>query len=71
VAAGVINQNLTHELSGDGEEMSAALPLERAHPDQTKVRLMHQSGALQRVVWPFIPQLEVGQTTQFLVDQGK
>jgi hypothetical protein len=23
------------------------------------------------VVWPFVPQLKVGQTAQFLVDQGE
>ena len=30
---------------------------------------MHQSGALQRVVWPFVAQLKVRQATQLLVDQ--
>ena len=46
VAAGIVNKNLAHELGGNGKEMSAALPLGTAYPDQAKVRLMHQRGAL-------------------------
>ncbi len=71
VAAGIVDKNLAHELGGNGKEMSAALPLGTAHPDQAKVRLMHQRGALKGVVWPFVPQLEVGPTAQFFVDQGE
>jgi hypothetical protein len=71
VAAGIVDKNLTHKLGGYGKEMSAALPLQTPHPDQSKIRLMNQRGALQGVVWPFVPQLKVGQTPQFFVDQGK
>jgi hypothetical protein len=46
VAAGIVDKNLAHELGGNGKEMSAALPLGTAQPDQAKVRLMHQRGAL-------------------------
>src|SRR5205814_5277883 len=46
VAARIVDKNLAHELGGNGKEMSAALPLRTAHPDQAKVRLMHQRGAL-------------------------
>jgi hypothetical protein len=40
VAARIVDKNLAHQLGGNGKEVSAPLPLERAHPDQTKVRLM-------------------------------
>jgi hypothetical protein len=46
VAAGIVDKNLAHKLRGNGKEMSAALPLGTAHPDQAKVRLMHQRAAL-------------------------
>ena len=46
VAAGIVDKNLAHELGGNGKEMSATLPLGIAHPDQAKVRLMDQRGAL-------------------------
>jgi hypothetical protein len=46
VAAGIVDKNLAHELGGNSKEMSAALPLGTAHPDQAKVCLMHQRAAL-------------------------
>src|SRR2546430_9505403 len=45
VAAGIVNKNLAHELGGNGKEMSAALPLGAAYPDQAQVRLIHHRGA--------------------------
>jgi hypothetical protein len=46
VAARIVDKNLAHKLGGNGKEMSAALPLGTAQPDQAKVGLMHQRGAL-------------------------
>src|SRR2546423_12538293 len=46
VAARIVDKNLAHKLGGNGKEMSAALPLGTAQPDQAKVGLIHQRGAL-------------------------
>jgi len=45
-AAGIVDKYLAHKLGGYGKEMSAALPLQTPHPDQSKIRLMNQRGAL-------------------------
>ena len=49
--------------------MRAALPLWSVEADETKVRLIYQSSALERMVWPFIPQVSVRQAAQFFVDE--
>jgi hypothetical protein len=46
VAARIVDKNLAHKLGGYGKEMSSALPLQTPHPDQSKIRLMNQRGAL-------------------------
>jgi hypothetical protein len=68
----MVDENLSHELSGNGEEVSATLPLLwRTHPNQAKVRFMHERGALQRVIWSSVAQLKARQAAQFLVDARK
>ena len=49
--------------------MRSALPLWSVEAGETKVRLIYQSSALERVAWPFIPQAGVRQAAQFLVDE--
>jgi hypothetical protein len=49
--------------------MSSVFPSRRVRANQTKVRLMHQSGTLQGVTDSLVPELKVRQTAQFLVDQ--
>jgi len=70
MAAGIIDKNLAHELGGNGKEMSAALPLRTAHPTRRRYASCTSAALCKVLVWPFVPQLEMGPAAQFLVDQG-
>jgi hypothetical protein len=71
VAAGIVDENLAHEVSGNREEMGAALPLRRLEPDHAQVSLMHERGTLQGVAGPLPLQLRVREATQFSIDKGQ
>ena len=69
MTASVIHQNLAHKLGCDGKKMRAALQPREVLPNQPKISLMHQRCALQSVIRTLIPQVVMGQTAQFVVDQ--
>ena len=48
--ARVLDQNLPHQLGTDGQEMRTVLEVSCALLLQAQIRLVHQGGALQRVV---------------------
>jgi hypothetical protein len=44
---------MAHNLRDHADEVGPVLPIEVLKILELKVRLMHQRGCLQRVVWPF------------------
>jgi hypothetical protein len=57
--ARVIDKNLSHQFSGDGEKMRPPFPGERLHPDQPEIRFIHQGSALQSVIRAFATEMKV------------
>jgi hypothetical protein len=68
VTAGIVHKDLPHLLGGDGKEMRTALPRWSTESHQAEIGFIHQSGTLQSVVGTFLPQLKMGETLQFVVD---
>jgi len=68
---GVVNQNVTHHLRRHSKEVRAILPIDFLLPGQTKIRLVHQSGSLQRVANALTLNVTMRNTPQFVIDQGR
>ena len=69
----MVDQNVPHQLGGDTEKVSPVLPLGSVLPDQTKVRLVNQRGALQGVVAALALKITARHAAQLAVnkwDQG-
>src|SRR5262249_37921269 len=69
LAARVIDENATHELRSEPDELRAALPADVTLADQTHVRLVHERGALERVVGALAAQLPLREPAQLAVNQ--
>src|SRR5215510_8384181 len=69
VTTSVIDQDPTHDLSGDTEEMSTILPIDLALVDEPDVRLMYQGRRLQGVVGALAPKLARGHPAKLRVDE--
>ena len=64
----VIDKNAPHQLCRNGEEMEAVIPMHRSMPNQTKIRFMHESCALQCCV-PAVRQNISRHAAEFVVDE--
>jgi hypothetical protein len=62
-------QNLPHQLSADGQEMSTVLEGSGALLLQAQIRLVHQGGALQGVVRAFAPQIMMGSSAELVIHE--
>jgi hypothetical protein len=69
VMARVIHQHLAHQPGGNCQEMRAVVGFERSLVNQTQIRLMDQSGALQCMTGTFGPQLASRDVAQLLIDK--
>ena len=67
---GMIHENSTQLLPGDGKEMRAILPLHRLGFEQTQKHLVHQRRRLQSMVRTLTAHMISGQTSQFLINRG-
>ncbi len=70
MTAGVVDQDLAHQLRRDGKEMGAVLPLRQILRDHAHVSFMNQSCALQRVFGAFALKVMLGNATQLVVNEG-
>jgi hypothetical protein len=52
--AGVVNQNMTHYLGGDGKKLRAALPWDVGLVNETDIGFVNQRACLKRVIAPFV-----------------
>jgi hypothetical protein len=69
----MIDQNLSHYMGSDPQEVCAAGNLSGFLTDEAQIRFVNQSGALQSVVVPLATELTLCEPVQFLVhdrDQG-
>ena len=66
---GMVHQNVAHHAGGDGEELSAALPIDPAHAVDAEIQLMHQRGGLERMAGSFASKKDGRQAPQFAVNQ--
>jgi hypothetical protein len=74
LAPRVLNQDVPHGSGRGGEEVAAALPagtLALAAPGESEVRLVYQSGGLERQPGTFAVQLAGGKSTQLIIDKGQ
>jgi len=68
--SGIIHENLAHQVRCGGEEVFAILKA-RILLGEAQVRLMDQSCALERMVWPFVTEVVVRHAAQFVVNDWK
>jgi len=69
MAAGVLDQDLTHYPGRDSEKMSAILPLRNVMPYKPDIGFVNECRALKGVVGPFPLQVMAGDLSKFRVDQ--
>lgn len=67
----MIDQDLSHQVRGQGDEVAAVADLQSTLIQQPQVRLMDECGGLQRVVGTFPPQMATRDATQLLVHEGQ
>ena len=68
MAAGVIYEDASHQLGGNGKEMSSILPLHLANINQAQVSLIHESSGLQAVAVPLALHVPAGEAAKFAVN---
>ena len=66
--AGVIDENLPHQMCSDAVEVAAALPLVWRIGDEAHVRFVHEARCLQRLRLTFVAQIVRGQPVQRAID---
>ena len=67
MATGVIYEDASHQLGGNGKEMSSILPLHLANINQAQVSLIHESSGLQAVAVPLALHVPAGEAVKFAV----
>ena len=68
-SSGVIDQDETHDLSGDGEEVIAALPVDAVLAYQPHKGFVDQGRRLERVARSFARHVTAGEPLQVIVDK--
>ena len=66
-----VNEDASHDLRGQSEEMRAILPVDVVGVDQTEIGLMDERRALQRQARAFVPHVPPGLDSQLRVDQRR
>ena len=65
----VIDQNAAHQLRGDPEKVRPILPLHVPLVDQLEVGLVHERGALERVIGALAREIPAGNRPELPVDE--
>jgi hypothetical protein len=68
MAARVINQNLTHQLRGDGEKVRAVLPRDIPTINQPQVGFVNQRRGLQEMIGIELSQALSGEPVKLRVN---
>jgi hypothetical protein len=69
VSAGVIDQNVPHDLGGNREEVRTILPTRRGLLHQSQVGFVDECGGLQSMVHSFAPHVSCSHLPKFAVNQ--
>jgi hypothetical protein len=67
----MIHEDLSHGLSGNGQEVSPALPIDARLTDEFHVGFVNQRGWLKSMVLSLPVQISRGKRSQFAVDVRK
>jgi len=68
--AGVIDEDETHEVGGDAEEVGAGLPVLIALLGEFEIGLVEESGGLESLGVGFFGEEFSGETAELVVDDG-
>jgi hypothetical protein len=66
----MIHQDLPHQVSGNSEEVRAALPIREILRYQPKVRFVYECSGLQGRRGSLVTKIVIRQTPQFPIYQG-
>jgi len=69
LAAGMVDEDAADHLSGDGEEVSAVLPVDIGMADEAEEGFVDDGGAGQGVAVAFAAELAAGDAAEFSVDE--
>ena len=70
MVAGIVNKNLAHEASRDGDKVSAILGVDRPVVNETEIGFMDEGSAAQGVIGAFSTEEAVSDVVELVVDQG-
>lgn len=70
VRAGVIDEDLAHELGGDAEKVGAIAIVGLILADHARVDLVDEGGGLECMAGAFATKLAVGEAAQLIVNEG-
>lgn len=71
VAAGVVDQDLAHQVGRDAEEVGAAFPFDAGLVYEAEIGFMDEGGGAEGVFLAFIAHVGAGEPAQFGIDQGQ
>ncbi len=70
MVAGIVNKNLAHEASRDGDKVSAILGVDRPAVNETEIGFMDEGSAAESVIGAFSTEEAVSDVVELVVDQG-
>ena len=70
MVAGIVNKNLVHEASSDGDKVSAVLGVDGPMVNETEIGFMDEHSAAESVIGVFSPEKAVSEVVELVVDQG-
>jgi hypothetical protein len=70
MVAGIVNKNLAHEASRDGDKVSAILGVDWPMVNEAEIGFMDEGCAAESVIGAFSPEEAVSEVVEFVVDQG-
>ena len=65
----LVDQDVAHDLCGDGKEVAAILPCDFLLPAQPQIRFVNQRGSAQRLAISFSLYITMGDAPQLVIDQ--
>ena len=69
MVAGVVDQNLTHPMSGHPEEMSPAFPIRQLAASEFEVSLVDEHRRSKRLGVPFVAEVMGRESAQLIVNE--
>ena len=67
----MVHQDVAHDLRGEREELKSVFPIAFAMSGQTEIRLVQESGRLQRMARPLAPEIISRLPVKLVVNKRK